>query len=110
MEKFTVSEEHLKLLKEMYVSWNDCEFGAPEINSKRPYGNSNVEYDIAEILGLQLFEDANEEKHISKEQNVYINKIHKEMETVLKILVCNLSIQAGQYESEKYGSKWNIIK
>lgn len=110
MKKFTVNENHLRLLKNMYVSWDDCEFGAPQINPKRPYGNSDVEGDIAEILGLELFEDAYGEKHISKEQNIYINKIHKEMETVLQILVCNLSIQVGQYECQKYCSKWNLIK
>lgn len=92
----------------MYVSWNDCEFGAPEINPKRPYGNSNVEDDIAEILGLQLFEDAYGERHLSKEQDIYISKIHKEMETALQILVCNLGIEVGEYESTDYGTRWTL--
>lgn len=49
---FTVTDDHLKLLRRASVGWSDCEFGAPEIDPKRPYGNSNVLGDIAEILGL----------------------------------------------------------
>ena len=39
---FEVKEEHLKLLRNMSVEWNNGEFGAPEINPKRPYGNGGV--------------------------------------------------------------------
>jgi len=40
--KFELKQVHLDLFKEMYVDWDDCEFGAPAINPKRPYGNSDV--------------------------------------------------------------------
>lgn len=33
---FVVTEDHLKLLAQMYVRWEDCEFGAPAIDCKRP--------------------------------------------------------------------------
>ena len=46
--EFTVTEEHLKLLRRAYVDWEDCEFGAPAIDCKRPYGNSDVIADIGE--------------------------------------------------------------
>ena len=49
-----MKEEHLKLLKEMYVGWNECEFGAPEIDPKRPYGDSDVYEDMNKILGLPM--------------------------------------------------------
>jgi hypothetical protein len=52
VKRFTVTDEHLRLLRRAYVGWDEIEFGAPEINAKRPYGNSNVYGDIAEILGL----------------------------------------------------------
>ena len=35
-KKFEVKLEHLKLLKRAYVRWEDCEFGAPSIDCKRP--------------------------------------------------------------------------
>jgi hypothetical protein len=40
--RFTVSDEHLRLLRRAYVSWDETEFGAPEIDCKRPYGNSDM--------------------------------------------------------------------
>jgi hypothetical protein len=52
--EFTVTEDHLKLLRRAYIGWDDCEFGAPGIDPKRPYGNSDVIGDIAEILGEEL--------------------------------------------------------
>lgn len=47
---FQVTEEQLKLLKHSYVVWWGAEYGAAAIDPKRPYGNSSVESDIAEIL------------------------------------------------------------
>jgi len=48
--QFTVTDEHLRLLRRACVWWDELEFGAPGIDPKRPYGNSNVFADIAEIL------------------------------------------------------------
>ena len=98
-------------VRDTIVNYSGKEKRAIAVNGQIPMPTLTfTEGDIAEILGLELFEDAYGEKHISKEQNIYINKIHKEMETVLQILVCNLSIQVGQYECQKYCSKWNLIK
>ncbi len=52
-KQFTLKPEHVKLLRRMYVDWDDCEFGAPEIDPEQPYGNSDVEQDMIEILGLK---------------------------------------------------------
>ena len=53
-EIFTVTEDHLKLIKNFCVGWQDCDFGAPEIDPKHPYGNSSVCSDIANILGWAI--------------------------------------------------------
>lgn len=42
--------DHATLIAAAYWQWNDCEYGAPEIDPKRPYGNSDVEGDLAELL------------------------------------------------------------
>jgi hypothetical protein len=42
--------DHLTLLSQSCWDWNDCEFGAASMNPKRPYGNSDVEDDLAEHL------------------------------------------------------------
>lgn len=109
-EKFNVTEEHMKLLKQMWVSWDDCEFGAPEIDPKRPYGNSDVYDDMAEILGIKkpdvedwVLSDAAPSAKLCKR----LDKLHKEMETVLQILVRNPEgISPGRYGKEKYDANW----
>lgn len=93
---FVVTSDHLKLLKEMCVGWDDCEFGAPCIDPKRPYGNSDVISDMKEILG--------------KKPKGGLNSLHREMEIVLQILVSNLSISPGKYETEQYEIAWRRKK
>jgi hypothetical protein len=100
--KFVLKPEHILLLKNAYVGWNDCEFGAPEIDPKRPYGNSSVRLDIAEILGLELFEDAEGEKHLSAEQKKYIDDLHRDTQTALQIVLRNFEIKPGEYHTDKY--------
>jgi len=99
-----------KLLKNFQVRWNDCEFGAPEINPKRPYGNSDVEQDMLEILGLKkigeriyeftlngvvwilkgeegcIYLDGPDEEQLCNE----LNKLHKETEQALIEILDNL--------------------
>ena len=68
--EFTVTDEHLKLLRGAYVGWDDCEFGAPAIDCKRPYGNSDVIADIAEILEVPDDDRASERAHALSEEMV----------------------------------------
>lgn len=64
--RFVLREEHLLLIRRMRVQWlwyggepaNAADgHGAPTVNPKRPYGNSFIHGDIAEILGLPYPED-----------------------------------------------------
>lgn len=109
-EKFAVTEEHLKLAQRMYVGWQYCEYGAPEIDPKRPYGNSSVEEDICEILGKEKVSANYEEVYATKDLE-YAGKVHKEMETALQIFLCTQSFAVGTYEKEdKYSSRsWKKI-
>jgi hypothetical protein len=51
LREFTVTEDHLKLLRHTHLYWDYGEgYGAPAINPKRPCGDSYVERSIAEIL------------------------------------------------------------
>ena len=90
---FTVKDEHIKLLKAARVRWEDCEFGAPAIDCKRPYGNSDVYGDMAEILGVPDEPESYPE----------LLKLHQELEIVLQILIDNLSIEVGTYkQNDRY--------
>jgi hypothetical protein len=92
----------------MYIDYDAyTEFGAPCVDPKRPYGNSDVIADIAEILGWMPKDwyDGNQDK--PDEWKVNGNRIHKEMQTVLQILVVNFSIRPGTYVNESdYGINW----
>lgn len=101
--RFTVTEDHLKLLRHAYVRWFDAEYGAPTIDPKRPYGNSHVPNDIAEILGWEIPKDGvpyNDEK---------AKEIHKGTETALEIALRVGYFKAGKYEAHKYLHDWREI-
>jgi hypothetical protein len=52
-----ITEDHVKLVSRLNLQWQNCEYGAPEVDPKRPYGNSDVENDIREILGKPEMSD-----------------------------------------------------
>lgn len=95
--EFEVSKEHLKLLRNMHVSWSEDEFGAPEINPKRPYGNSQVYDDMREILaelgGNSLSEDE-------------LSLLHKQTAVVLQIVLKTGKYKAATYRADKYTQNW----
>lgn len=104
-KRFTITEDHLKLLKNMWTSWDDTEFGAPQIDPKRPYGNSSVYEDIAGIIGLKI-PDFDKDEEWSKADLDAMNQLHQEMETVLQIGVRLLEFRVGDYECEEYSADW----
>lgn len=110
-ETFTVTEEHLKLIQRMWVGWQHCEFGAPEIDPKRPYGNGDVCGDIAEILGLDprlMNEDDSQ-----YDENMYdsLEALHLETKTALQICLSTQSFKAGLYQQEPYsGNEWELVE
>ncbi len=131
MKNFTVKKEHLLLLKKTWVSWDDCEFGAPEIDPKRPYGNSDVYQDMLEILGLKELKEGiyeftlNNKKWLLKGEDKYniylegkdeesllkeLNKLHKELETTLQIVLSAQKFKPGRYIADDYDNNWRLDK
>lgn len=88
---FQMTEAHLKLLSNFYVVWRTCEYGAPAIDCKRPYGNSDVETDIADILGWDEPKNA--------------ETIHRELETALQIVLVTQKFEPGLYHLENEFTK-----
>lgn len=92
----------------MWIGWEYGEYGAPAVSCKRPYGNSDVEGDIAEILGWEYEED--DWNGMPTPIREKAEKIHREMQTVLQILVVNLHIYPGEYERpDPYGTAWSYV-
>jgi hypothetical protein len=105
MERFELKEEHIKLINRMYVYFDDFSYdGAPAIDSKRPYGNSSVAYDVYEILFGKEF-DYDEHDEMPEELYEDLMKVHKETATALQIVLCTKSFEPGTYEkTSRYDS------
>lgn len=111
-KEFELKQYHLDLLKETIIDWDDCEYGAPSINCKRPYGNSDVEDDIAEIIKMPKKNnyDTNEEMWNDEAQEK-LQDIHKETQIALQIILHCQSFKLGTYrKKEEYGQEWELIK
>lgn len=104
--RFTLTGEHIKLLRSMNVGWQDCEYGAPEIDPKRPYGNSSVELDIAEILGWELGEDDDDE--LTDEQRERAATLHRETQTALQVVLHTLSLEPGTYTNRDRSAPYGV--
>ncbi len=109
MQRFTVTEEHLLLLRRMNVGWCHDEFGAPGVDPKRPFGNGGVYRDIADILGIEPdHEDDNGWYGPRKIDRMY--KVYRETETVLQIAISVGYFQAGTYEADDYKNNWRLVE
>lgn len=82
------------MLRAAYIGWENCEYGAPAIDCKRPYGNSSVVDDIREILNRPyLTTDECAEFHAGTQQ-------------ALQIILYTGKFEPGVYKSV-YGAKWD---
>lgn len=104
-QTFTITEEHLTLLRHAYIGWDDCEFGAPAIDCKRPYGNSDVYEDMAEILGVRFGADEN----MIELEKRRLRALHVDLQTVLQIAVQTGQFSTGTYRSNRYGFDWERV-
>jgi len=127
-EQFELKEEHIKLLSKAYVDWDDCEIGAPCIDPKRPYGNSDLFRDMIEILGgeevssdvykIKLYEkihiidfendDIYEER--GEELRNILEKLHRELKDALQIILRTKSFKPGLYQCDKYDINWELVE
>ena len=107
---FEVTKDHLKIIKAMYLNHNhDCEFGAAEVDPKRPYGNSSVYYDIAEILGR--FEQSDEWGEFGEEQEAEMHRLHVEATTALQIAISTGKFKTGVYVTTDICERaWKKVK
>lgn len=110
MRRFTLTEEHVKLLRAANVRWDNCEFGAPAIDCKRPYGNSAVLYDMAEILGVQQVEVDGGELRLLERDADRLADLHAETETALQVILATGSFGPGEYEADDYYRNWRRVE
>ncbi len=90
---FILTDDHLTLLRNAYVQWDDCETGAPAIDPKRPYGNSSVVQDIAEILKVDQPPYDTEPYDEAADR---LLGLHRETETALQVILATGSFTTGR--------------
>ena len=101
-QRFTVTEEHVKLLRAANVSWNGIEWGAPTIDGKRPYGNGDLLADLTRILGGDLSE-------LNAAELCELRDLHESTETALQIFLATGEMKPGEYRASKYGRDWELV-
>jgi hypothetical protein len=104
--EFTVTADHLKLLRHAYVTWHDGEYGSPSIDPKRPYGESYVERSMAEILGVPESEWLDEERGPLPGVEKLCAQLHAETAIALQIVLATGEFRAGRYTRLERGSGW----
>jgi hypothetical protein len=113
LDEFTVTEDHLKLLRRVYVGyWYTGEgyYGVANISAKRPYGNSYVGRDIAEILnapdGDWVYEDG-EKVGVTDEADERFMRLHVETMVALQVVLAAGEFRPGHYRrTERWIDDW----
>lgn len=114
---FTLHEDHITLLRKMYVGWQYCETGAPEIDPKRPYGNGDVARDIIEMLDWKDLDNMEDEESDDfyesdeyEELRYQAMTLHEQTEIALQIILQTGSFVVGDYVNKsEYGLQWELV-
>ena len=94
MKTFILKPEHVALLRNSYWDWDGIEFGAPRMNPKRPYGNSDVLDDMRKILPAKSDDE--------------LRILHAELETACAVIMRTAGIRLGKYHAGKYTQDWEL--
>lgn len=111
VQRFELCPEHILLLRNAYVSWHDAETGAPSIDPKRPYGNSDVEGDVLNLL-KEFPDDPGDETREAQFTEAQLRKaakLHKETEMALQVVLSTGCFEPGVYEAERYTRDWKKV-
>jgi hypothetical protein len=115
-KRFLLKPAHVALLRTAYVSWDDYEFGAPQIDPKRPYRNSHVVRDIFETLFPN--EPWNEDYGLPANMTagqwedaiLELEQLHKETQTALQVILASGSFEPGEYECDwPHTNRWRPV-
>jgi hypothetical protein len=106
-EHFTVTEQHLKLLSEMWIGWKQTAYGygVPCVDAKRPYGNTGVLGEIIDILELPYEYDEDLDGY-SDEVESHVRRLHHETLIAMQIVCRNAHIKPGEYVADLHNQNW----
>lgn len=102
MTTFTLTREHVDLLRAMHWRWDHCEFGSPAVDCKRPFGSSSGIYaDMAAAVGWVYDPD-------DQEQEDELGRLYRETLTALQVGLSTGSFEPGEYERAADG--WRRVE
>lgn len=111
-QKFELRPEHVKLLRATHITWYDVETGAPAIDGKRPYGNSDVALDVIDEVGRLVGWETDEDECTPRqwrEQEEAALALHRETKTALQVVLYTGAFVPGTYRSDWYGRAWKLV-
>lgn len=105
---FTVINQHVTLVKNLNITFNDYIGGAPGADPKRPYRSTSVEHDMFEILAIppRYIDEFNDPIYYPEDYD-YVRLLHRELDKVLQIFIDTGEIKTGVFE--KVGNKWKRV-
>ena len=110
IQRLEITADHLKLLQRSCWRWGEVEYGAPEMDGKRPYGNSDVLGDIAKITGVAVPDDpwVDVDEWLDHHPDVCarLRRTHEEMLCVMEIVTSLLTFETGVYARPDGWSPW----
>lgn len=106
---FEVTRDHIKLVRAILVGWNE-DTERVEIDTKRPYGDSDIPRSVAEAIDLDFVEIEGGEMRLTYQQEQRCWKLHRDMATVLQIIFSSGELKSGKYEYDEENDKWKRLK
>lgn len=114
-EYYRLTEEQVLLIRELHFYQDDGSMlgyeGGPAVDSKRPFGNSNVEGDVLEIVDPRPYEeiwneydDEDEEasdEFYDKQKEVY-DRLYPTLGKAMQVVVAAGSFEPGIYSCNRY--------
>lgn len=97
MKTFTLTPEHVALLRHLTVYGGP---EGPEIDARRPYGNSDHLADICRILGWTKAGDDGHAPCWSSQQRAAARRLHNQMATALECVLRGGSFEAGEFRQD----------
>lgn len=107
---FTVTEQHIKLLSEMCIRWEQARYGhgVPCADVKRPYGNAGID-EIIDILELPYEYDEDLDGY-SDEVESRVRRLHHETLIAMQIVCRNAHIEPGEYVADLHDRNWEPLE
>lgn len=107
---FKLTQEHIALMKELRFYYeDDCEYGGPSVDMKRPFGNSGrtqIVRDMAEALGIPDDKVCDRDGELIEPEASRIEGIYRELPKAIECVFRSGSMEPGIFEAPRYTSKW----